>query len=106
MWQQILDTADQDWLRNNATLKLAQLDAVDGLDALAAAVGRFVAAASRFPESWTVLVTAGVLRGVPVDPAGTAFVLDRAVPGGVTLSRTSPLYPLPPQFTKKASPPQ
>jgi hypothetical protein len=106
MWQQILDTADHEWLRKSAAMRLAQIDALDGIDALAAAVGRFVAATSRFPESWMVLVSAGVLRGVPVDPAGTAFVLDRTVPGGVALSRSSPLYPMPPQFTKKASPPQ
>jgi tetratricopeptide (TPR) repeat protein len=106
MWQQVLDTADNDWLRKTAGQRLAQLDALDGIDAVAAAVGRFVAATSRFPDSWTALVRAGVLRGVPVDPAGTAFVLDRTVPGGVTLSRTSPLFPLPPQFTRKASPQQ
>jgi hypothetical protein len=106
MWQQALDTADNDWLRKTATLRVAQIDALDGIDALAAAVGRYVAATSRFPESWTVLVGAGVLRGVPLDPSGTPFVLDPAVPGGVTISPTSPLSPLPPQFTKKASPPQ
>lgn len=104
MWRQLLDTADHDWLRNNAALRLAQLDALDAIDAVAPAVARFTAVTGRFPESWESLVRAGLLRGVPADPSGTALALDARAPGGVAVSRASPLFPLPAQFTKKASP--
>jgi tetratricopeptide (TPR) repeat protein len=106
MWQQILETADHEWLRNNARLRLAQLDAVDRMDQLALAVATFRSAAGRSPESWAALIRAGLVPGAPVDPSGVPFALDRGAPGGVALARTSPLYPLPPQFTQKASPPQ
>ncbi len=102
MWRQILETADHDWLRNNARLKLAQLDAVDRMEALSAVIGRWRAATGREPDSWTALVAGGWLPGVPLDPAGVPFRLDPAAAGGVSLAPDSPLAPLPPQFTKKA----
>lgn len=103
MWQQILATADHDWLRDNARLKLAQLDASDLLDGLSSVVLRYRLATGRPAESWAPLVSGGWLRGIPRDPAGIPYVLDPAAPGGVALARESPLWPLPPQFTKKAS---
>jgi hypothetical protein len=46
----------------------------------------------------------GGLRGVPTDPGGTAFVLDPSQPGGVAVASSSPLFPIPPNFIKKAGP--
>ena len=51
------------------------------------------------------LVLAGMLAGVPTDPSGEPYVLDQARSGGVTVARTSKLYPLPAQHLGKAGPP-
>ena len=48
LWRQLYETSEHEWVKNNAQLKLAQLDAVDQMDALAALVARYVASAGRF----------------------------------------------------------
>jgi hypothetical protein len=51
--------------------------------------------AGHSPANWDDLVQeSGLLRGVPHDPAGHPYVLDRSG-RTVTLSRESPLWPLP-----------
>jgi hypothetical protein len=93
LWQQIYASADNDWLRQDAAWRLQQLAAIDQLTRLQAIVDRVRAGEERVPLSWTALVRARVLTGVPVDPAGTPYVLDAT--GTVRLSRQSPLWPLP-----------
>lgn len=104
LWRQLYETAEHEWVKNNAQLKLMQLDALDGMDALAGLVRRYTTDTGRFPDSWAALGALGWLRGVPTDPSGTAFVLDRSQPGGVAVAPSSPLYPIPAAFTKKAGP--
>jgi len=94
MWQNILQTADNDWLRQNAVLRLTQLDALDQIDALARARDEFVRRRGRLPESWQELGAAGLVRSEPVDPAGTPYTLNFAT-GEINVSGYSPLYPLP-----------
>jgi hypothetical protein len=92
LWQQILQT-DQDWLRKNAERSLAQLDALDRIDAL----NRLITATGKpagQPYAWEALVRAGRLRGIPLDPSGTPFEID-PVTGRARLSTSSPLFPLP-----------
>lgn len=92
LWQQILQS-DQEWLRKNAQRSLAQLDALDQMDELR----RRVTAAGKpagQPYSWSALVRAGELRGLPLDPAGTPFEID-PLTGTIRLSASSPLFPLP-----------
>ena len=50
-------------------------------------------------ESWQALVSAGVLRGVPLDPAGAPYRYD-AARGAVELDTRSPLAPLPAEFQR------
>jgi hypothetical protein len=104
LWQQLYDTSEHEWVRNNAQLKLAQLDALDQMDALAGLIRRYTAQTGRFPESWAAIGALGWLRGVPADPSGTAYVLDRTQPGGVAVASSSPLFPIPPTFLQKAGP--
>lgn len=94
LWQALGDTADNDWLRNNANLRLAQLDALDALDQLTTVVRDFTARTGTIPASWDALVRAGLLRGIPLDPAGVPYVLDAGT-GEVTLAVESHLNPLP-----------
>ena len=94
LWQSLRESADNDWLRSNASLRLAQLDALDAIDQLTAVVAAFRARTGRFPASWDALVRARMLRAAPLDPAGVPYVLDLAT-GSVTLGAGSPLSPLP-----------
>jgi hypothetical protein len=92
MWTTIYQTAEIDWLRNSAIRSLRQLDALDAIDRLQAAVDR--ARARGIPiTDWTALARAGVVAGTPVDPTGTPFEL--SADGRVTVSVKSTLFPLP-----------
>jgi Flp pilus assembly protein TadD len=93
LWRQLLES-EAEWLRQIADYRLGQLDAIDQaarLEELAAAYAR------RFgeqPASWEQMVRAGLLRSVPLDPAGHRYVLN-PLSGKVTVSDQSPLWPLP-----------
>jgi len=104
LWQQLYETADNDWVKNNARLRLSQLEALDQMDALAAMVQRFAQARGRTPADCSELVAIRWLAGIPLDPSGTPYELRPDAPGGVALSEQSSLHPLPPQFRKKAGP--
>ena len=90
MWETIRQSAEVDWLRQDAERRLAQLRALDDIDALQALVDR-VAAGEPSP-TWAAVARATNRRGIPVDPAGVPYEL---VGGRVRLSPRSPLAPLP-----------
>ncbi len=92
LWQQMLQS-EEAWLREAARRALLQLQALDDIDRLEAAMRRFALPPGQ-PPSWPAYVAKGMLRGVPLDPAGTPYALDPAT-GRVTASPQSPLYPLP-----------
>jgi tetratricopeptide (TPR) repeat protein len=94
LWQSLRDSADNDWVRNNASLRLAQLDALDGIDQLTTVVRDFTARTGSIPASWDALVRERMLRAVPLDSTGVPYVLDRGT-GSVTVAANSGLYPLP-----------
>lgn len=102
MWQAIYQSAEIDWLRNDAERRLLQLDAMDFIDQVQAAVDRARAAGFAVTD-WEVLARAGVLRAVPADPSGTPLELDRT--GRVRLSSKSPLFPLPDEPQRAFAPP-
>lgn len=92
LWQELLDTADVDWLRQAADFRLRQLAALDDIDALTAIVAR-VRPRLAGAVDWATLVRARVLEAVPTDPTGVAYEL--AADGTVTIGSTSTLGPLP-----------
>ena len=94
LWREMYDSADTDWIRNEATRRLTQLDALDDIDQLIAAAGRFVEQAGRPPSSWDELVGASLLAGIPLDPTGRPYVMD-SVNGTINVSSDSSLFPLP-----------
>ena len=96
LWQQ-LALSDEDWLRDSARLRLAQLDAMDAIDALHARVQQYRQQHPGQPLTWDRLVAAGMLPGVPLDSSGTPFALDPAT-GFITVARESKLFPLPGQI--------
>jgi hypothetical protein len=91
MWETIRDTTDVDWLREDAERKLAQLRALDDIDALQKIVDTMTARTAEAPPDWDTLVRARRLAGIPLDPGGTPYALED---GRVRLSHSSPLYPL------------
>jgi hypothetical protein len=94
LWERLLQSGDNAWLRSQAELRLAQLDAMDQIDQLQAVVSRYQALTGRLPGSWADLARARLLRGEPADPSGAPYRLDSAT-GRVSLSPSSSLYPLP-----------
>jgi hypothetical protein len=92
MWEAIRQTTEIEWLRKDAERKLAQLRALDDIDALQRVVDAVTARDGAPPADWTALVRARALRGIPLDPAGTPYTLKSD--GRVMLSESSPLWPL------------
>jgi hypothetical protein len=78
LWTQLAQ-ADEPWMRDSARLRLAQLDAMDVMDA------------------WRRARAAGRRPGLPLDPSGTQFVIDPAT-GDIAVARESKLFPLPGQI--------
>jgi hypothetical protein len=98
LWRQLRDAAETDTMRNMADLRLAQFDAMDGIDALTDIVWRFREASGRIPGGWQELIAARLLRAVPRDPAGVPFEID-VTDASVRVAERSPLSPMPPMFT-------
>ena len=94
LWQELRRTADNEWVRNNAAWRLAQLDALDQIDELEKIVRAWTSRTRVPPASWQTLVRGGWLRGEPLDPAGARYILDAGT-GRVSLGPDSKLYPLP-----------
>jgi hypothetical protein len=93
MWESIRQTAELDWLRNDAERRLLQLNALDDIDALQKLIDQVTEREGVAPTDWMPLIRARALRGIPADPAGTPYVIDAS--GRVGLARQSPLFPLP-----------
>src|SRR5262249_2239865 len=93
MWEAIRQSAEVEWLRKDAERRLAQLRALDAIDALEERIEDFTNGEGHAPDAWNDLIRGGVLPGVPLDPSGTRYEL---LPDGrVGVSRSSTLWPLP-----------
>jgi hypothetical protein len=102
MWLNVRATAEIDWLRQSADRALAQLDALDQIDQLQALVDRHRRQTGLPVTSWTPLIEAHTLPGIPLDPSGTSYELSFA--GRVQVSTKSSLFPLPKEPGASASP--
>jgi hypothetical protein len=94
LWQQIQETSEQQYMRDNAVFHLRQLDMADIADRLTALVAQYAARTGRRPTDFTPLVNAGWLRKVPTDLDGVPFVID-PLTGRADLRRPSQYAPLP-----------
>jgi hypothetical protein len=93
MWEAIRQSAQIDWLRQDAERRLLQLRALDEIDALQQRVDAFSRGASQPSAGWPPLVRARVLPGIPLDPSRTPYELTPQ--GRVRIAAASPLSPLP-----------
>lgn len=96
LWMEIAAQAapGEDWLRDQARRRLAQLDALDHIDALEDLIEQYRQRFGVTPSAWIELIAAGYLRSTPVDPSGRRYELNRWW-GTVSLDPRSPLNPLP-----------
>ncbi len=102
MWESIRQSPDNEWLRQDADRRLAQLRALDDIDALQRAVDDYSRRGGQTPVSWPALVRARVVPGVPLDPTRTPYEL---TDGRVWISRSSSLWPLPVEPDRLEPPP-
>jgi tetratricopeptide (TPR) repeat protein len=105
LWTNIYAGADNDWMKQNAERRLLQLDALDHLDGLVAVIREYQRRRGALPQSWSDLISAGLLRGEPVDPSGTPYVLN-AETGQPNVFNRSKLWPLPVEPPVTSVPPQ
>jgi tetratricopeptide (TPR) repeat protein len=105
LWNKILENNDVAWLRDSATRRLTQLDAMDQIDALNQIVDRFTARQGHPPRSWQELIEGERLRGLPLDPSGVPYALDPAT-GRIEMARKSSLWPLPAETPRVGLPGQ
>jgi len=103
MWDAIRQSAENDWLRQDAERRLTQLRALDELDSLQRQIDAFTARTGAQPADWRALVGAGLIPGIPVDPSRTPYELTSN--GRVRMSPSSPLWPLPDEPHRLAVPP-
>jgi tetratricopeptide (TPR) repeat protein len=94
LWRELYEGAENESIRENALLRLAQLDTFDILDELNPILWRYEARTGKFPASWDELISAGVLRGVPTDTTGEPFIL-HTINEDARISRKSRLWPVP-----------
>lgn len=102
LWLNLYQTSQDDWIRDNALLRLRQLDALDQIDQLSRIAAEYRRRTGRLPQRWSEVVSARLLRGVPLDPSGTPYLLDDLT-GDVTVSSRSQLHPLPVEPTANAA---
>ena len=93
LWRNLLES-EAEWLRQSAAYRLQQLDAIDQIGQLEQLTADYERRVGDPPPSWEHMIRAGMLNGVPTDPAGHPYVLNPSS-GDVTVSEASPLWPLP-----------
>jgi hypothetical protein len=92
LWQQIQQTATDDWFQRESQRRLKQLDAMDQIELLQKVVKAFTDQHGHPPAGWAELVRGGYVRGAIVDPNGAPYRLEGST---VTLDPASRLLPLP-----------
>jgi hypothetical protein len=75
MWLNIYNESTDKNLKQNAELHLACLVVDQEIPQLESVVSEFRARTGHNPSSWGDLITSGLLRVIPRDPSGTAYVL-------------------------------
>ena len=89
LWWEVYQSTDDKTIQWNALHHLAGLRVDDDIEFLEKLVKAYAQKTGKPAQNWRELITAGVLRGVPVDPAGFPYQL---MPDGrVLLSRASPI---------------
>ncbi len=94
LWQMLLETTDNDWVRDDALRRLQQIDTMEQIGRLSEGVERARRDGLGPPWSWAVLFERGLVTVVPEDAVGVPLTIDMTT-GRIDLSQQSPLWPLP-----------
>jgi tetratricopeptide (TPR) repeat protein len=94
LYRLLLQSGENDFMKQDAARRLRQLDALDELEQLTVVVARYREAGGRPPFTWQALGAAGLLRRLPQDPDGFDYVIHPET-GHVDLDQQSTLWPLP-----------
>ena len=105
MFRQLRESAEHEYMRKNAELRLEQLDLLDLVDALNARLAQYERETGQRATSWQPLFERGWLRATPTDQDGKPLVIDDAS-GRATVDRSSKYYPLPnePEPARRSAP--
>jgi hypothetical protein len=106
LWTTTYQTSNDPQIRANAVAHLAALQSDQAVSQLESLVARYRAGVGHTPSSFNELVSAGILRGTPADPAGHAYKL---TPDGTVLVSEPDDLPfiekgLPPGYKPPAKP--
>lgn len=75
LWTNILNSTDDKSIKQNAIRRLEALRVDDEVTALQNVVDAYTQRTGTTPPSWGALISAGYLRGIPVDPRNDPYVL-------------------------------
>jgi hypothetical protein len=75
LWRSLYETAGNDQIRRNAYQHLQSMQADDDITLLEQRTEQYRLKTGNFPSSFSDLISAGLLRGVPVDPIGQPYKL-------------------------------
>lgn len=98
LWSEIFQSAQDPTVRENAKIHLLLLQADDDREQLNLLIEEFEKKRGRAPTQMRELVEAGILRGLPADPDGYAYVIGRS--GKAEFSPSSPLFRLEPVYRR------
>lgn len=94
LWQMLLETTDNDWVRQDALRRLQQIDTMAQIARLSEGVERAQRDGHGPPWSWAALFQRGLVAVVPLDAVGVPLTIDMTT-GRIDISRESSLWPLP-----------
>jgi tetratricopeptide (TPR) repeat protein len=95
LWQQVVDSTADPRIRKNAVRHLQSLKAEEDIEQLEKIAAQFWRHFGHFPVSIQEMIDAGMLAGVPADPAGFPYVLGPE--GKFQLNPASPILANPSQ---------
>jgi hypothetical protein len=75
LWRSTYETAANETIRHNALQHLQSMKADDDVSALEKAVEQYRMKTGSLPASFSDLISAGLLRGIPIDPTGRPYKL-------------------------------
>ncbi len=98
LWNEIYESAQDPTIKENAKTHLLLLRADDDREQLNLLLADFAKKMGRPATSVRDLVEAGMLRGLPADPEGFAYVIGKS--GKAEFDAKSPLYKLEPLYRR------
>lgn len=75
LWSRIYEETDDKNIKQNAFMRLASLKVDEEVPQLENAISQYRQNTGRWPVSWREMISAGLLKSTPIDPAGETYLL-------------------------------